>query len=158
MKLPSNLQTLTISLSLLLLTFTSTLMAEESVAAEVADLSIVELTVSNITSDGGNLYITVYDSKKTWLKEAMHSTEVLVADHLADGVITTTLELPDGEYAISVHHDANDNQEMERTFIGLPKEPVGLSNNQVPRFGPPKFKKSKFVLTGLHQENIKLQD
>lgn len=157
-----SLQPLTITLLLILFTFTAPLTAEEAVVADAvvpaASMGVVELTVTNVKSDVGNLYITVYDSKKAWLKEPVLSTEVLVAGNRVDDTVSTKLDLPAGEYAISVHHDANDNQKMETTFIGLPKEPVGLSNNQVPRFGPPKFKKSKFELTDLHQESIKLQD
>ncbi len=156
-----NLQAVTIVMSWLLLAFTSPLTAEEASVADVvepASMGIVELTVTNVKTDVGNLYITVYDSKKSWLKEPVLSTEVLVAGNRVEDVVTTTLDLPAGVYAISVHHDANDNQKMETTFIGLPKEPVGLSNNQVPRFGPPKFKKSKFELTDVYQESIKLQD
>lgn len=155
-----NLQPLTITV-LTLLALITTVSAEEAVVAdtvEPASMGVVELTVTNVKSDVGNLYITVYDSKKAWLKEPVMSTEVLVAGNRVDDIVSTKLDLPAGVYAISVHHDANDNQKMETTFIGLPKEPVGLSNNQVPRFGPPKFKKSKFELTDLHQESIKLQD
>lgn len=34
-----------------------------------------------------------------------------------------------GEYALSVYQDENANTDFDRNFLGLPKEPWGLSNN-----------------------------
>jgi uncharacterized protein (DUF2141 family) len=53
-------------------------------------------------------------------------------------------DLPFGTYAVTVHHDVNDNGEMERAWYGKPKEPTGASNNPSMKFGPPTFEKSKF--------------
>ena len=65
-------------------------------------------------------------------------------EHKVGGVVTTSFEVEPGEYAISVHHDDNDNGKMDTNFIGIPKEPTGLSNGAVPKFGPPKYKDAAF--------------
>lgn len=135
----------------------ATALAEEQDAN--AEVGVIKLNVTNFSNDIGKLYITVYDSKKTWLKEAVFSDELVVSDNLRDDWIQTEISLPHGEYAISVHHDANGNEKMDSNFIGIPKEPVGMSKNQVPKFGPPKFKKSVFSLgSEPHEENIQLLD
>ena len=54
--------------------------------------------------------------------------------------------LPKGVYAISSFHDINDNKKMDTNFIGIPKEPIGMSNNAKGFMGPPKYKDSKFNL------------
>ena len=56
-------------------------------------------------------------------------------------------DLPFGTYAVTVHHDVNDNGEMERAWYGKPKEPTGASTNPTLKFGPPTFEKSKFEFT-----------
>ena len=33
--------------------------------------------------------------------------------------------LPEGEYAISLFHDENENKELDTNFIGIPKEAFG---------------------------------
>ncbi len=48
-----------------------------------------------------------------------------------------------GGYALSIFHDANDNGEMDETWIGLPAEGFGFSNN--PRlFGRPRLEQVLF--------------
>lgn len=53
-----------------------------------------------------------------------------------------------GNYAVSVAHDRNLDGKVGTNFLGIPNEPVGLSNNVRPRFGPPKFSAASFRLTG----------
>jgi uncharacterized protein (DUF2141 family) len=43
-----------------------------------------------------------------------------------------------GRYAIAVFHDTNGNGKLDRSFIGLPQEPYGFSND-VGRRGFPSF-------------------
>ena len=60
---------------------------------------------------------------------------------------TATFELPDGTYAIGVFHDVDGNGALSKSFLGIPKEPFGFSNNVRGRFGPPSFMEASFSLT-----------
>jgi outer membrane protein len=53
--------------------------------------------------------------------------------------------LPEGEYALMVYYDENDNGVMDKNFIGIPKEPMGFSNGYRPK-GPPSYERAAFVL------------
>jgi uncharacterized protein (DUF2141 family) len=50
-----------------------------------------------------------------------------------------------GSYAIAVFHDTNGNGKLDRSFIGLPSEPYGFSND-VGRRGPPNFEAARIVV------------
>jgi uncharacterized protein (DUF2141 family) len=50
-----------------------------------------------------------------------------------------------GSYAIAVFHDVNGNGKLDRSFIGLPNEPYGFSND-VGRRGPPNFDAARIVV------------
>ena len=52
-----------------------------------------------------------------------------------------------GKYAIQFFHDENENQKMDFSLIGIPKEKFGSSNDVKPVLGPPKFEKMLFNLT-----------
>lgn len=52
-----------------------------------------------------------------------------------------------GNYAIAILHDENNNQKMDKTILGIPKEGYGFSNNVSGAFGPPSFKKASFIHT-----------
>jgi uncharacterized protein (DUF2141 family) len=65
--------------------------------------------------------------------------------------------LPPGIYAVSVFHDENMNEKLDKNFVGVPKEGYGASNNPKKRMGPPPFEEAKFELSGSGQSlEIKL--
>jgi uncharacterized protein (DUF2141 family) len=65
--------------------------------------------------------------------------------------------LPAGVYAVSVFHDENMNQKLDKNFMGIPKEGYGASNNPKKRMGPPSFEETKFQVNVTEQSlEIKL--
>ena len=48
-----------------------------------------------------------------------------------------------GEYALLVYFDENNNDRIDKNFIGIPKEPLGFSNRYLPK-GPPSYKRAMF--------------
>lgn len=105
------------------------------------------LTMEKVASEQGQVVVQVYNSKKNWMSEK-HDEMVLRESYPAAELIknaTVTLDLGFGEYAIQVFHDLDSDGEMKTNCIGIPKEPVGTSNNAKGRMGPPKYKDAKFV-------------
>jgi outer membrane protein len=62
-------------------------------------------------------------------------------------------DLPAGEYALVVFHDANGNGLMDKNFIGIPREWLGFSNRYWPE-GPPTFARAAFALAADETKNI----
>ena len=54
--------------------------------------------------------------------------------------------LPSGTYAVTVYEDLNSNHKLDHSFIGIPNEPVGASNNPKVHMRPPRFNESSFRL------------
>jgi len=54
-------------------------------------------------------------------------------------------EIPPGEYALLAFIDKNDNDRLDKNFIGIPNEPLGFSNGYQPK-GPPSYQRAAFVL------------
>jgi uncharacterized protein (DUF2141 family) len=108
---------------------------------------IVTVEISGLQDAQGNVYIAVYDSDDTWLgDEVVLRKKVAIADALDGELVRTELQLPLGEYALSVFYDRDDDGELDTNFIGIPKEPVALSNNATASFGPPSYEDAVFVL------------
>jgi len=113
-------------------------------AAQAATLTVA---VTDFESDAGRVNIYVYDNEDDWLgKNRAQERTLIVRENLANGRVAASFELEPGEYAVSVHHDDNDNGRMDTNFIGIPREPTGLSNGAVPKFGPPRYKDAVFAL------------
>ncbi|WP_371189341.1 DUF2141 domain-containing protein [Thalassotalea maritima] len=107
--------------------------------------------VHGLTSDKGDLVINVYTSKKTWMedkqRDIFHQHIVTLKNEVTDGVITTNLDLPEGEYGLHIFQDWDQNKEMDANWLGIPREPVATSNNAKGSMGPPRYKDAKFTLT-----------
>jgi len=126
-------------LLLLLVAYTS--------SAAVADGSLLRVELSGLQEVEGNIYIAVYDSDDTWLgDDTVYEQQVVIADARDGDLVWAEMHLPPGEYALSIFYDSNNNGELDTNFIGIPKEPVALSNNARPKFGPPKYKDAVFTL------------
>ena len=52
--------------------------------------------------------------------------------------------LAQGEYALAIYQDLNENGKLDRKKFGIPAEPFAFSNNALRRFGPPYFEQAKF--------------
>lgn len=97
-----------------------------------------------MTSDDGNLVYAIWSGPEHWLQaNAVREG----ASPIEDGVSVVNLsQLPYGQYAISVYHDRNANGKLDTGLFGIPKEPLGTSNDVKIRFGPPKYDDAAFIL------------
>lgn len=53
-------------------------------------------------------------------------------------------DIPFGTYAIAIYHDLDKNGELNKNWIGIPKEPYGFSNDATGRMGPPDYEDATF--------------
>ncbi len=112
-------------------------------AASTAERHL-SVRVTGIRSDKGNLTITVYpDDPDRFLSKGGKLLRARVPVVLP--MTETCFALPAaGNYAVAVYHDANDDHDFNRNFVGLPAEGYGFSNNPVTKLGLPTFKEVRF--------------
>ena len=86
------------------------------------------------------MYFALFNSEEGFnQKVSFQTAEAEIKDYKTEALFTN---IPEGEYAITCYHDANDNKKMD--FDGfMPVEDYGSSNNPQ-SFGPPQFQASKF--------------
>jgi uncharacterized protein (DUF2141 family) len=61
----------------------------------------------------------------------------------------TFKDVPCGEYAVKLYHDANMNQTLDKNFIKIPTEQYGFSNCKGCML-PPSWEKAKFIFDKNH--------
>lgn len=118
-------------------------------ATAAGTVSAGTLTVvgTHLASDTGSFVVRVYQDPDSWLSDRWRTQKVIkVAGNRKADTVTVDLLLPPGEYALSVFQDVDDDGKLARNFLGMPKEPAGLSNNVRPKLGPPRFKDAKFTI------------
>ena len=57
----------------------------------------------------------------------------------------TLKDLDESHYAVAIYHDKNSNDEFD-TFLSIPQEKFGFSNDAKVFFGPPSFDEASFYL------------
>jgi uncharacterized protein (DUF2141 family) len=116
-------------------------------ASWAQEAGIVRLEIDGLKDASGDIYIAVYDSDDNWLgDETVMQQKVVIGEALDGELVKAELQLPPGEYAFSIFYDVNANGELDTNFIGIPKEPVAISNNARPSFGPPSYEDAVFTL------------
>ena len=103
----------------------------------------VTVNISKIESSEGQIILCIYDSSDNYDKRKAFQEFKLKPE--IDNVTFET-QLPDGEYLVMLVQDINNNGKLDTSFIGMPKETVGLSNYDG-KVIPGKFKKHKFSVT-----------
>ncbi len=113
------------------------------------------IEVMGVLSSNGDVKVAVYDTSDSFLsKDKVFKTGSASA---REGKTEVSIEdIPDGEYAVVLYHDANGNDELDTNWLGVPKEPVGFSNAKMKTFGPPKFKECAFRMQPVTQIQVTL--
>ncbi len=111
------------------------------------------INVKNIKEMKGSLKYALYNSREKFLKDAY----IFGGAEIQNSTVTITVDsIVGGNYAVSVFHDKNNNDELDTNFIGIPKEPYAFSNNAKGMFGPPNFEQCRFLLENSSEITIEL--
>lgn len=84
---------------------------------------VLEMTGVNI--NGGNVYVFVFSNEQDYKKDISFISFIVES---TNSRLTYVLDLPEGEYLISVYQDSNGNGKLDTGFLGIPTEPVGITN------------------------------
>lgn len=108
--------------------------------AQGPDKTSLAVTVTGLHSTGGQLIACLWKDKQGFPScNKSRSAKRVVVPVSGTAMHFTFPEVPTGSYAVTVHHDENNDGRMQHNFIGMPKEGVGISNNPG---GMPGFSKS----------------
>ena len=105
--------------------------------------AVLAVNVKEIETIAGNIYVLVYDNEADYEEGEAVFTSKTEVTQFAETVVFDAIA--DGEYAIKLFHDANENKKLDINFIGIPKERYGFSNNRG-RFGEPRFEAANFAV------------
>ncbi|NKB77634.1 MAG: DUF2141 domain-containing protein [Gammaproteobacteria bacterium] len=104
------------------------------------------ISIGDIKSNEGTMMVAIVDNE-TSFKESKPSVASMLLPTHSEAISACVKSLVDGEYAIRVMQDLNNNGEMDTNLVGMPNEPWGTSNNATGSFGPPAWEDAKFELS-----------
>lgn len=105
----------------------------------------LKLSVAGVKSESGSICYAIYTNESSFLKlDKVYKSGLKKAQA---GLNTIEInDLPDGDYAIAIFHDANGNEKLDTNMLGIPKEQVAFTKGKLKMFGPPKFDECVFTL------------
>lgn len=96
----------------------------------------VTVRVENLRNGSGSVLVAICTAEAFLGPHCLYhgraKAQTGAAEVMIDGV-------PPGSYAVQAIHDENDNLELDRNLLGMPREGVGFSRNAPMRMGPPSF-------------------
>jgi uncharacterized protein (DUF2141 family) len=111
------------------------------------------VVVKNVEASKGSVVLAVFNNPNNFLKEPAAQQVVGAGNETMEFFFT----LPDGDYAIAIYQDVNNNRQLDKSWLGIPKEPYGFSNNFRPRFSAPGFNDCKLRITAQTKTTIILK-
>lgn len=106
----------------------------------------ITVNIRELKKPEGMLGVLLYSSKQGFPDKPERALARRVRKISSTAHEVTFENVPYGTYAISVLHDENSNGKMDKTFIGIPREGFGVSNNPKIKTGPPSFSEALFSL------------
>ena len=103
----------------------------------------LEVVIANVKDDQGQLRVALF-AKEGYLKK---SVETKIVKAQPNELKVYFENVAEGNYVISVVHDANENGELDKNFVGMPKEGYAFSNNKG-KYGAPDFQEASFQVSG----------
>jgi len=132
--------------------------AETACAAAPEAGANLTIRVENVLPSGGVLRLGLYDAARY---PDDNSKPVAFADvpAIAGETVVTLHAIPPGTYAIQTFQDVNSDDKMNTSWLGLPQEPFGFSQDATPFLSKPSFDQVKFTLAvGENSQVIHLQN
>jgi len=122
----------------------STSVAQAGAGNPAATCSVT-VVVSNLASTKSAVKLYFYNLRDKFLKPNGYVFKKVVQPS-GQNKIMLPVELPQGEWAVAITQDTNNNDKLDKNFLGIPTEPFAFSNNVRPKLSPPDFNDCKFTV------------
>ena len=112
---------------------------------DAGEASVIVVRVVGLPSSTGTVRAALWTEGKGFPEGTEHAA-MLVEVHISHREATVSFEGArcGAACAVSLYHDENRNQVLDRNSIGIPKEAVGISRDAMGRFGPRGFDEATF--------------
>jgi len=116
-------------------------------AAPPVETTPVTVVVSSLVSTTAAVRLYFYNTREGFLKSGKWAFSKSV-NPSGKSEFSLPVELPKGEWAVAITQDMNNNDKIDKNFLGIPTEPYAFSNNVRPTVAAPGFDECKFMVSG----------
>jgi uncharacterized protein (DUF2141 family) len=134
------------------------LLLAAAVSGQAAGKGQVTVDVVGLHSGEGRVLVALYCGEEGFpgqIKKACASQVANAASAKGKRVRMVFEGVAAGEFAVSMFHDENSNSNLDRNFLGIPKEGWGTSRDAKANFGPPSYADARLPLkAGEHKQIV----
>jgi uncharacterized protein (DUF2141 family) len=116
------------------------------VPAQTSANTTLTIRVIGARNDKGKIRVALFRSAEGFpgdASKAFRLENAPIDPHTLSSQIVLT-GIPSGQYAVSLFHDENMNEKLDKNFMGIPKEGYGASNNPGRKMRAPTFEEARF--------------
>lgn len=118
----------------------------------------IEVTLTNLKHDKGKIRLMLYNTENDFPNQPQYAFRKIEVNIKNKKCLAVFKDIPFGVYAITAHHDENNNDKIDTNWLGIPKEGFGCSNDATGFLGPPSFNDAKFTFNSeLKKISIKIR-
>lgn len=111
----------------------------------------ISITITNIRSSKGTIYVAIFYNDEHFQKSDNFERIPYRKKDLVDGTLKVSMYVKPGIVGLSLLDDEDNDGEMNKNFLGIPREGFGFSNYYHTGFNHPVFDDFKFeVRKGEH--------
>jgi uncharacterized protein (DUF2141 family) len=115
-------------------------------ALAAGDMATLTIRVEKISPQGGDLRVALYD-KASYPNDDSEPVKGAVVPAVPPETVVVLDGIPPGTYAVKLFQDFNRNGKFDMTWLGMPIEKYGFSNDVRPFFTEPGFDRTKIKLS-----------
>lgn len=101
----------------------------------------ITLKMENLKPQKSVVFVAIFQNSDTFLGEKRFKSVKI--DNPGETSVSKKILLPQGTYGIAVFQDLNENEKLDKNFIGIPNEPYCFSNGAAGHFGPPSWDEAR---------------
>lgn len=105
------------------------------------------ILISGIRSEKGQIILNIFKNSDDYEQQKVSKKLIFEKKIINGGTMNINCELNSGVYGISLIDDENKNGELNKNFIGIPKEGFGFSNFFMDKMKKPLFDDFKINIT-----------
>ena len=109
----------------------------------------IHVTILNIRNSTGAVACALFESQDGFPVEFLHTATRIMVLRIRETQARCDFEdIAPGAYALAVIHDENMNGKLDTSWLGIPSEGYGFSNDVKALLGPPSFSAARFPYDG----------
>jgi uncharacterized protein (DUF2141 family) len=102
--------------------------------------------IENLKNDKGVCRVCLFNNANAFIGESGKPYKCVITAINNKKSVAVIENVTPGNYALFVFHDANNNNKIDKNFLGMPKEGYGASKNILPFAAAPRYEENTFTV------------